>query len=299
MGRVDKTGGRDVRDLNYGLKHLVTKSRDGSFATRAAREHILQQAANTLHDLGYRKLRPEGLKPKHVEALVDYWQTRALSPGTMKNRLAHIRWWAQKVGKASVVARDNTHYGIDRRVYVTGKDKSRNIDTAGLDKVADHYTRLSLCLQAAFGLRREEAIKFSPSYADKGGKITLKASWTKGGKARDIPIRDEAQRRLLNEVRQFVGRGALIPANKNYYQQLRTYERNTLNAGLNKNHGLRHAYAQHRYEELTGWQCPAAGGPRWRVLTSEQRDNDTHARQIISRELGHERIAIVSVYLAK
>jgi hypothetical protein len=285
-----------VRDLNYGLKRLVNKSREGSFATRAAREHILQQAANTLHDLGYRKLNPQGLKPKHVEALVNHWQAQALSSGTIKNRLAHLRWWAQKVGKAAVVARDNTHYGVDRRVYVTGQDKSRVLDTAGLEKVTDHHTRMSLRLQAAFGLRREEAIKFNPGYADKGDKILLKASWTKGGKAREIPIRNEAQRRLLDEAHQFAGRGALIPANKNYYQQMRTYERNSLNAGLNKNHGLRHAYAQTRYEEITGWQCPAQGGPERTSLTPTQRSIDHHARQTISRELGHERIAVVSVY---
>jgi integrase len=285
-----------VRDLNYGLKRLVNKSREGSFATRAAREHILQQAANTLHDLGYRKLNPQGLKPKHVEALVNHWQAQALSSGTIKNRLAHLRWWAQKVGKAAVVARDNTHYGVDRRVYVTGQDKSRVLDTAGLEKVTDHHTRMSLRLQAAFGLRREEAIKFNPGYADKGDKIILKASWTKGGKAREIPIRNEAQRRLLDEAHQFAGRGALIPANKNYYQQMRTYERNSLNAGLNKNHGLRHAYAQTRYEEITSWQCPAQGGPERTSLTPTQRSMDHHARQTISRELGHERIAVVSVY---
>lgn len=285
-----------MRDLNYGLKRLVNKSREGSFATRAAREHILQQAANTLHDLGYRKLNPQGLKPKHVEALVNHWQAQALSSGTIKNRLAHLRWWAQKVGKAAVVARDNTHYGVDRRVYVTGQDKSRVLDTAGLEKVTDHHTRMSLRLQAAFGLRREEAIKFNPGYADKGDKIILKASWTKGGKAREIPIRNEAQRRLLDEAHQFAGRGALIPANKNYYQQMRTYERNSLNAGLNKNHGLRHAYAQTRYEEITSWQCPAQGGPERTSLTPTQRSMDHHARQTISRELGHERIAVVSVY---
>ncbi len=285
-----------MRDLNYGLKRLVNKSREGSFATRAAREHILQQAANTLHDLGYRKLNPQGLKPKHVEALVNHWQAQALSSGTIKNRLAHLRWWAQKVGKAAVVARDNTHYGVDRRVYVTGQDKSRVLDTAGLEKVTDHHTRMSLRLQAAFGLRREEAIKFNPGYADKGDKIILKASWTKGGKAREIPIRNEAQRRLLDEAHQFAGRGALIPANKNYYQQMRTYERNSLNAGLNKNHGLRHAYAQTRYEEITSWQCPAQGGPDRTSLTPTQRSIDHHARQTISHELGHERIAVVAVY---
>jgi integrase len=156
---------------------------------------------------------------------------------------------------------------------------------------------MSLRLQLAFGLRREEAIKFSPHFADKGDKIVLKASWTKGGRAREIPVRNEQQRQLLEEVHRFAGRGALIPSNKNYLQQMRTYERNTLKAGLDKNHGLRHAYAQARYTELTGWQCPAAGGPERKHLTAAQREADTVARQTLSRELGHTRISIAGVYL--
>ncbi len=286
-----------MRDLNFGLKQLVKQRKGGSFKTRADRGNILQQAANTLHDLGYRKLKPAGLKPKHVEALVEHWQARSLSPGTIKNRMVHLRWWAEQVGKASVIARDNDHYGIDRRVYVTGEDKSRQLDAERLANVTDHHTRMSLRLQLAFGLRREEAIKFSPSYADQGDKLVLKASWTKGGKAREIPIRTEEQRQLLDEVRQFAGRGSLIPANKNYREQMRTYERNTEKAGLDKNHGLRHAYAQKRYEELTGWPSPVAGGPSRQGLTAEQRRLDTEAREAISLQLGHTRIAVVAIYL--
>lgn len=285
-----------MRDLNYGLKQLVYQRKEGSFQTRAARGHILQQAANTLHDLGFRKLKPAGIKPKHVEALVEHWQAQSLSSGTIKNRMVHIRWWSEQVGKASVVARSNDHYGIDRRVYVSGEDKSRDMDEERLAKVTDHHTRMSLRLQQAFGLRREEAIKFSPSYADRGDNLILKASWTKGGRAREIPIRNENQRKLLDEVRQFAGRGSLIPANKNYVQQMRTYERNTQRAGLDRNHGLRHAYAHDRYEELTGWKCPARGGPERCSLSADQLARDHMARETISRELGHERIAIVSVY---
>lgn len=286
-----------MRDLNYGLKRLVFESREGSHSTRAARKHILLQAADTLHDLGYRKLRPEGIKPKHVEALIARWQSEQLSVGTIKNRMSHLRWWAGAVGKPAVIARDNDFYQIDKRVYVTGENKGRHLDEEKLAKVTDLYTRMSLRLQAAFGLRREEAIKFSPLYADKGDRITLKASWTKGKRAREIPICNEEQRQLLDEARKLAGRGSLIPANKNYIMQLRTYERNTVKAGLDRNHGLRHAYAQARYETLTGWACPAVGGPARNTLTPEHRARDTEARGTISMELGHARLQIVAQYL--
>lgn len=48
-------------------------------------------------------------------------------------------------------------------------------------------------LQAAFGLRREEVIKFQPSYADRGDRIALKGLWTKGGRERTVPITTTVQ----------------------------------------------------------------------------------------------------------
>jgi hypothetical protein len=64
-------------------------------------------------------------------------------------------------------------------------------------------------------------------------------------------------------------------------------------------HGLRHQYAQPRYEAITGWKAPAAGGPCAKMLTREQRLQDVHARQIISYELGHERLQVTAVYLGR
>ncbi|MEX0707245.1 MAG: integrase domain-containing protein, partial [Woeseia sp.] len=151
----------------------------------------------------------------------------------------------------------------------------------------------------SFGLRREEAIKFQPKFADRGDHLHLKASWTKGGKARVIPIRTNAQRELIDRIHARVGNASLIPAERNYVQQLRVYTRQVMNAGLSKLHGLRHAYAQQRYHELTGWRCPAAGGPPARTLNDTQRAIDRGARLEISRELGHEREQITTVYLAK
>ena len=104
---------------------------------------------------------------------------------------------------------------------------------------------------------------------------------------------------MLDRAHRLAGKGSLIPSSRNYIKQLRIYEGHTLRAGLSKMHGLRHAYAQRRYEELTGWKSPAAGGPRSESLSREQRDHDHQARLIISRELGHERNQITAFYLGR
>jgi hypothetical protein len=260
---------------------------------------MLSLIADQLHALGFRGMSSRSLKPKHVEALLEHWRLEERSVGTIKNRMAALRWWAQKVDRQNVIARSNAHYGIPERSFVSDGSKAKTVDETELNEVRDPHVRMSLELQRAFGLRREEAIKFSPGYADKGDHLLLKASWTKGGKARTIPVRTAAQREVLKRAHRFVGHGSLIPAERNYRQQLRVYERHTANAGLSKLHGLRHQYAQNRYEELTGWKAPAAGGPPTRALGAEQRALDREARLTISQEFGHEREQITTVYLGK
>ncbi|MCY3595851.1 MAG: integrase domain-containing protein [Rhodospirillales bacterium] len=286
-----------MRQLNHDLKRLQDDARDGAYGTRSGRSFNLAQMANTLHELGYRRLRATGLRGKHVEALVREWKRTGLTIGTMKNRMSHLRWWAKRVGKPNVVRADNASYGIGERKHAN-EDKSTELPPEKLALVKDDHVRMALGLQEQFGLRREEAIKFSPSYADRGSKIVLKASWTKGGRAREIPVLHEAQRRVLDEARSLAGGGAMIPGHRNYVQQLEVYERQTAEAGLERMHGLRHGYAQRRYEEIAGWKCPAAGGPPMRSLKGARKRIDREARATISREMGHSRIAIVQVYLA-
>ena len=284
-----------MRQLNFDLKTLQARHREGAFITRRDRSYALDQAANLLHALGFRRLRATGLKRKHVNALVAEWQRRGLAAGTVKNRMSALRWWAERVGRPGVVGTNAAH-GIGERRYVTNEDRSRRLDAQQLAQVKDAHVRMALQLQAAFGLRREEAIKFTPAYADRGDRVRIKASWAKGGRAREIPIWNEHQRPVLDAARCLAGGGALIPGGRNYIAQRKVYERQTDAAGLARMHGLRHAYAQGRYEDLTGWKAPAAGGPRRRSLSPAKRRIDRAARLAIARELGHGRTAVVAQY---
>lgn len=288
-----------MKDLNYQLMKLCKANRDGSYSTQATRSRILDLIANQLHELGYKHMQARSVKPKHVDALVSLWKEQSIGVGTFKNRLSALRWWANKVGKADIIARDNNAYDIGNRRYVGEASKAKLLDEKQLEKVSDEHVRLSLRLQSAFGLRREEAIKFRPNYAIKDDHIKLKASWTKGGRARTVPIRTDEQLELLEEVRKLARGGALIPPNKNYEEQLHRYERQVRTAGIRNPHGLRHAYAQRRYLELTGWKAPVAGGPASQSFTIEQRALDENARAVISRELGHDRTSITRIYLGK
>jgi len=288
-----------MKTLNFELKQLCRRNRDGGFATQADRARLLGLIADQLHELGFAHLHVASLKPKHVEALVARWQGESLAAGTIKNRMAQLRWWAEKIGKANVVAKDNAHYGIAERQHVSNQSQARTLTPGELDRITDPYTRMSLELQAAFGLRRAESIKIQPAWADRGSVLALKASWCKGGRAREVPLRTDAQRQVLESAKALAGRGSLIPADLRYVQQLKRFEHQCARAGIHHVHGHRHAYVQARYRELTGWAAPAAGGPKARELSPAEKTLDREARLEISRELGHEREQITAVYLGR
>ena len=170
-----------MKDLNYQLKQLCQFNRDGSYGTQNARSRMLSLMANQLDSLGFRRMKVSSLKPKHVIALTKLWNTQGISVGTQKNRISALRWWAKKIKKRNAVAKDNSFYGIGSRTYVTNYSKSQDLDLYKITKINDQRVRLSLKLQAAFGLRREEAINFQPRYAIQDNHIKLKSSWCKGG----------------------------------------------------------------------------------------------------------------------
>lgn len=114
-----------------------------------------------------------------------------------------------------------------------------------------------------------------------------------------MPILSDEQRILLDKVKAFAKGGALIPPNKNYEGQLHRYERQVRDAGIKNPNGLRHAYAQRRYEEETGWKSPLAGGPSRSDLSADERALDRQARAVISSELGHDRTSITRTYLGE
>lgn len=283
-------------DLTYTLRQLCQRNRDGSYNTQADRMRSLSLAARQLREAGFRQMKASSLKGKHVQALLERWQGEGLSSGTIKNRLSHLRWWAEKIGKAGILPSDNTQLGVPERRYVTNISKAREPDDR-LAKITDPHVRVSLRLQAAFGLRREESIKFQPRHADGGDHIAIKGSWAKGGRDRTVPITTPEQRAVLVEAHRLAGSGSLIPAHKTYIQQRHVYDSQCKAAGLSNMHGLRHRYAQMRYEALTGWKAPAAGGPAKALFSASQRTIDQHARQQISRELGHGRLKVTSIYL--
>ncbi len=285
-------------DLQRTLFQLLKHNRDGSYATQHDRKNILFKFAEDLVSLGYALRDIKGLKEKHITAVVKFWQNKGLSNATIKNRTACLRYLCMRINKVNIIP-SNNKLCISKRTYVP--IINRALHHPDFSKVTNQYIRISLELQRVFGLRREEALKIKPWQADKGDHLSLQDSWCKGGRGRTIPIQTDEQRHWLIQAKNLVqGKDlSLIPPKKSYIQQRYIYDKQTIRAGLKNLHGLRHAYAQQRYKQLTGWEAPINGGLKASALTPEQKQTDYQARMTLTEELGHSREQITVNYCGR
>lgn len=293
-----------LRSALYSVNECLDKITNYSYASKADMRHMLNRCMKDLHEQGYKLAHVNGLKPKHIHVLVELWKQQGKNPATIKNYMSKLRKASVLLDKPQLVKPGNDAYQITRRSYAPTHNKA--IHQVDFTRCTDPLIRLSLEAQSLFGLRREESMKLVLSEAWQGNCLKIKPSWTKGGIGRTIQITNDEQRQWLSKATQQVATGqSLIPKSRSYKQHLSHYQVQIRQMGIGKCHGLRHAYAQRRYHELTkqfdpqgiGLVCPIAGGKSTKLLTAEERIIDRKAREIISRQLGHSRLAITRIYL--
>jgi len=295
-----------LKNAQYSVNETVKNASYRSYASKNDMRVMLSKCVRDLHDLGFKISHVKGFKPKHVFKLVEHWKEENKSAATIKNYLSQLRELGKLLDDNKLVKPDNTPYNIGSRQYFP--EKSKAIHEVDFSKCTDPLIRLSMEGQYLFGLRREESIKFNLSQAlIKKDAILLAPSWTKGGIGRSIPITNQAQRDWIERVKQTVEYGqSMIYESTSYADQLHKYAYQTRYMGLRQLHGLRHAYAQRRYKELTayydpnkkGWECPFNGGPMKNELTMKQKNIDFKVRHILTRELGHSRLSVLKSYLS-
>ena len=292
-----------LRSAQFSINELIKPIQGYSYASKADMKHMLNRCVKDLHELGFKLAHIKGLKPKHVHVLVAHWKTQGKNTATIKNYMSKLRKASKALEKPNLVKPKNDAYQIEKRSYAPKHNKA--IHHIDFSKCTDPHIRLSIEGQALFGLRREESMKFVLSEAWNGRNLKIRPSWTKGGIGRTLNISNEKQQQWLIDVSKLIKPGeSLIPVDRTYKQHLSHYQVQTKKMDVSKLHGLRHAYAQRRYRELTraldpkkqGLICPLAGGASDKDLKDLEKYLDRRARMILTRELGHSRSAIVQIY---
>ncbi len=280
----------------YQIRMIMKENPNGSPDRQKSRHQNLMRCVKQLQDRGYgKRWDVNRLGKREVHRLVHDWRTAGLSHRTIANRMVDLRWLAEKVGRGDMIP-GNRSLGISlrRNTLGWGVDKSRELDHGRL-KLLDQRAQLVTELRREFGLRAEEAMKFQHAYATRQpGVVQLLDTWCKGGRAREIPVTTDRQRDLLDRVGRFQesqpksrhGHRSMIPAHRTFDSYYREYNAARHAAGL-PGHELRHAWAQERFEQISGIPPPLAGGPKHSELAREGQLRWEEAARTVNRELGH------------
>ena len=206
------------------------------------------------------------------------WEAAGLSARPCKSAFSHLKVLYGWLGKASMLRAGASYLDDPEAVSAALRGRLRSSWTAQgvdpLDKIAeiaedDPDVARVLRLQQAFGLRVQEASLLNPARDVLEPDCLRVVAGTKGGRPRAVPIETEAQRALLREAEKQARRTghSMIPPQYDLKQWLtRCYtvlarHGVTCKHGL-VTHGLRHQYANDRYEELTGEPSPVRGACR-------------------------------------
>lgn len=289
-------------------KRAARGDKEVSSRTKQLRFETIVAGFRELRALGFKIENPKNFSERHMRELVTQWEKGGLSPATIQNRISCFRVFASWIGKRTMIG-DSAQYAsspnVVKRQYVATEDKSwssHNVDAqAVLDTLSIEDQRTSVLLEVikAFGLRRKEAVMLKPWRADKGDYL-LVIDGTKGGRGRMVPIDSDIKRAALAHAQKTVSgvNEALGYPGLTLKQSLARLSNRMTKLGITKKglgitlHGLRHEYANDRFEEMTGAKTPVRGGKKGE-LSKEIEDK---ARIDVSEELGHSRISVTATY---
>ncbi|WLI07446.1 integrase domain-containing protein [Pseudomonas sp. FP597] len=322
MARVGKRAGRNFgfgRQLSYaGPQALKDLFGDGHFATVKAHSDRWQAFVNWCRSEEGPRLNDARQIDREVLMLYAAYMRQQVDQGnvgiaTAQNRLSSVnRTMAALRGDQYVkIPSPSKALGMQRSSVRSeapqGQDRAQVelIARALSDRQQSRVSAIVL-LARETGMRLREAILADLPRLQREvrqlGKINIQDG-TKGGRSgasapRWIAVTDQIRGALDRawEASPSGSRNLLAPneSYKEFTQSVVRPARDLLHEhGLKGFHELRAAYACERYEQLIGFPAPVNGGR----VHQEDRALDQRARKQISRELGHNRIDVVSAYI--
>ena len=289
--------GKQVIEAHFGCGHF------SSVASHAERWSAFSEWAK---EIGIRDMRD--ITIDLVSRYAESMKEAGLAVATMQNRistvnviLGHARegGW-DKVSPSALIGahrstvRTEAPALLERERYA---EAMADLRAAGLERAA-----AVVALAREFGMRSEEAAKADltrlAQEAERCGQIDIREG-TKGGRdaPRWIHVTDAGRDalRAAIDARPEGSRNLLAPGET--YKGWRAGElragREILHShGARGYHTCRAAYACERYSEITGQAAPAVAGTR-----AASKAEDSRARDIIARELGHGRTDVARAYV--
>lgn len=309
-----------LNNAQHAVKHKAV-----SFKTMRERENFYVAFFRDLRtETRYRNIEPRTLRPCHIEAMLDVWEARGLSTGSIHVYLSYLRTWCQWTGRAPETVRDPAYYFGDDSPFAHRRQAAESDHSwvaAGLDHQAILPAIAAICPYVAiqtefsrhFAARPKEARCLRPHEAVipvaeaivddvppgcQASHCLRFDEGTKGGRVRDVPILTPAQWDLVRRAQAMVPLGAhlgrpgySLHANTAHYYRVLSRLGITRRQAGTSGHGLRHERAAECYEAVAGVPSPVRGG------VAPDRATDLAARQAVAKLLGHNRPPVTNCYL--
>lgn len=275
--------------LERQLVSILAANREDSFATQRKRSTILSATARHIVDrFGLQKW--DNLKQKHVSAVIVNWKAADHGCRSIEEKLTHMRWLLQKIGKPNLLPRTNRELGVEpgprytRAGNIVSEDRYQQL----VSSMHDPRVQAMLLLARELGLRFKEASLLRP-WRDWDGKRVWIKRGSKGGRPRYLYLHNPRQVAALQVARALTSRDqCLIPAHFRTYEQWRqAVYRELRQAGLSRAgnqtfHDLRRTYVHERMQ----------------FLVKDCRLEHQRAAALVAREVGHARIEVLDWYVS-
>lgn len=304
--------------------HATFKQRKGEGGVSRPTSHATRRNISTglfrlfsvlREELGFGLENPARIEARHLQALHDWmeqrWQDGRLQSSTIQGYVSYLRLLCSWVGKPHLL-QSIRGFGDARcssRKLACSTDKTWS--GAGIDLVGtlerawaiEPWVAMALAAQAAFGLRRKEAVCLVPQDDALPSLNALAITrGTKGGRARIVRLHSPWQRDILDLLAVFCrGQGsrhahvggphAGLKANLARYSRVLARLGITRDLGGITGHGLRADYACRLLQ--TAGVTPTIKGGSGRAATQQQTD---WAYRCVSEALGHSRRQILAAY---
>lgn len=304
-----------VVDANGGLR---TNGEVSSLRTREATKQVMRETCRRLHRLGYKLESIDGLRARHIDAIVKSWHAQGLANKTMENQYSRIKIFCVWLGRPGIV--DNGGKGFKAHLpgipladlkVSTVANVSKSWSGNGIDVIAllkratleDKRFGAMQTLGIGFGLRKKEMLRIKPWRADKGEYLEIDGSVAKNGKHRLIHLEKEGfprnfQRWALDQAKALCKKNETLgwpeltfkQAENRFYHYCKRIGLTKAELGVTT-HGSRAEFMEN-YLQLRGLLPPTLGGTADQ-MGKEERDEIILAA---SQQAGHDNWHTAAAY---
>ena len=302
------------------MEKIYRHTRANSFGTRARYESSCRNFIGFL-DEKFKMKNLRNLQDKHVVAYIQYRQSEGIAPKTLKNDLGAIRYMHDMIPNVKHEISDNKRLKdvfsivLEKTPAIKGnrawtgreyndmqqfvQEMAMN-DRRGSETAAD--VRDVMQLAKTMGLRVTEAVAMSRSQVEQAlrSRVYQVKSEAKNGKWRLVPLSAQGQQLMESRVqdiprgeRLFIRPGEKTHAAVNRVEKFMQNNRTQFETvegrdsriyqGLSNAltyHGLRYNYVQNRVRQ-----------------EMEKGYSKLQAAAIVTKEVGHERVEVIDIYL--